>query len=72
LAALLSRITSRFVKFVHVGALQVFDELQFKALHVGEFADGGRNGFPSGKFRGAIFLQAVVRMIFPRVEIWRT
>jgi hypothetical protein len=28
--------------------------LQFKALRVREFADGGRNGFPSGNLRGAI------------------
>jgi hypothetical protein len=28
---------------VHVGALQVFDELQLETLGVGEFADGGGN-----------------------------
>jgi len=38
---------------VHVGALQVLDELQFEAFGVGEFADAGRDGFPLRKLRGA-------------------
>jgi hypothetical protein len=45
------RIAPRFVEFVHVGTLQVFDELQFEAFRVRQFADARRNGFPFRKFR---------------------
>jgi hypothetical protein len=48
------RIAPRFVEFVHVGALQVFDELQFKAFRVGEFSDRGRDGFPLGYPRSSV------------------
>jgi len=48
------RIAPRFVEFVHVGALQVFDKLQFEAFRVGEFADAGRNSFPPSEFRSAV------------------
>jgi len=43
-----------FIEFVHVGALQVFDQLQFEALRVGELADAGGNCFAPGELRGAI------------------
>jgi hypothetical protein len=49
-----SGIAACFVEFVHVGALQVFNQLQFEALRVGELADAGGNCFPSGELRGAI------------------
>ena len=39
-------VASGLVEFVHVGALQILDELQFEAFRVGEFADACRNGFP--------------------------
>ncbi len=42
-------ITARLVEFVHIGALQVLDELQFEAFGVGEFADASGNGLPLGK-----------------------
>ncbi len=48
------RIAACFVKLVHVGALQVFDQLQFEALRVGELADAGGNGFTPGELRGAV------------------
>ena len=39
------RIATGFVQLVHVGALEVFDELQFEALRVGELADCGGDRF---------------------------
>ena len=48
------RIAPRLIEFVHVGALQVFDELQFEAFRVGEFANACGNGFPLGEFRSAV------------------
>jgi hypothetical protein len=38
-------VATGFVQLVYVGALQVFDELQFEALRVGELADYSGNGF---------------------------
>ena len=39
---------------MHVGALQVFDELEFEALRIGEFADARGNRFHLGEFRSAL------------------
>ena len=36
-----------------IGALQVFDELQFEAFGVGEFADARGNSLPFGELRSA-------------------
>lgn len=38
-------VATGFVQFVYVGALEVFDELQFEALGIGELADCSGNGF---------------------------
>jgi len=47
-------IATCLVEFVHVGALQVLDELQFEALRVTEFANRCRNGFALRELRGAV------------------
>src|SRR6266852_2082124 len=47
-------VAPRLVEFVHVGALQVLDKLQFEAFRVGEFADARRNGFPFRDSRSAV------------------
>ena len=39
---------------MHIGALQVLDELQFEAFRVSEFADARRNSFPSRDLGGAV------------------
>jgi hypothetical protein len=39
---------------MHVGPLQIFDELEFEALGVAEFANGCRNAFPPREFRSTV------------------